>query len=684
MGKRKGAKKAKANKPDLQKLSGEALAAEVERCRAAGDFKAMLEAAKALAKASPGRTANDFIFQAYSGRIRDLAGKGLWQEAAALLPLRDRVQGRRDSSDTRYAAYILLRTGQWEAALAALRPPGGEPDEADPLIADLLLLYPQATERADPNGKFSAGLAAVREAFAAYDEGAYAAASAALRPLGLNSPFRYWKLLLRGLAAGSGEDAETAAKCFRAIPPGLPVGDLGAELLKAVAPAAGPAPWSVHVAGIEQALKRKDPASALGAFQSLRAASPGEPMLHRIVAAYLWNRWHFLKAKVPPKLWLQLKEALGPYAGDSRRFSRTIALGCELAGLWDEAADAWKDFLRELLSERVRFPMPLPKERVAAQVLLRIAEDSAKAYAELYPGWKDERADAWATVELSLERALELEPGNPDAYLLGIRLARETRGDRELAFRWAERLVKRFPDHLYGLLEAAELALRRGVFRKGLGFLQRAERIEPLHAGVRRLRAQALVLSARKRADAGKLELARKDFEAALDFHAGPRRAELELELGWIEVLIGQGDGPARVERAVETLGGGAGALLRADVEGRLKGVDRKLRQSYKDGLRRLLAHKASAQAADLARTLRHYETGEYPAMGADRELVASYAKRCAGLECSQEDALALCELFKGVGDHSSLGLLASRSKTAFPGDYRFPVYQIHARFREA
>ncbi|MBI5442202.1 MAG: hypothetical protein HY900_13450 [Deltaproteobacteria bacterium] len=677
-----------------------ALDAEVARLEARGDYSAMLEAAKALYKRRPDAVSGARIAEAYWGRILQLREKGLYREATALLPLRDRYRpgerspGERSVEERRTRFHLLLHAGQVEAAAKELHGWPGTAEDADLLRADLLILYPQAAHLcgADSEGRLAAGLQAVQHALAAYDREDDGAAFEALKTLGLKSPFRQWRLFLRGAIAFHRCDDEAAGQALSAIPAETAAGELAGAFLRALAGGASDPlatqPIRAESASLESrrdALLRaggsRDFGALLSSAQTLVGAAPSEPRIQRLVALFLWHCLLQHRGKDPSRQWPAVKSFFRGRIVDDSHFSRTKALTLEQMGGWEEAEECWMNFAEGVEAGRVRLPPGATPEQARARVHLQAARDLVKAQAEARGNPFAFEEPRHSKVEDHLERAIELDPARPDPCLAGLAVARDEWGDLKRAGHWADRLAECFPEHLEGLLLAADVALRRRVFRKALGFLRRAEAVEPLHPEVRRLKGEALLLSARKRTAERKHDLARKDYQAALPFQEARRVPAVRLELGCLELVAGcRAEGEALVGEAVAGLGAGAGVWFRATIEGQIQGVDPKLRGEWSARLDELLAQPERGAALELAAVYREYERDARAGRTLDRTRLTRYLAKCTHLVYTSEEALNLCHLLHDLEATSALGALARRSRETHPGDFHFPTFEILAR----
>lgn len=685
----------KPSAPSLGEVPLEALEEELARLEEKADYSAMLDAAKVLYKRRPDAASGARLADAYQGRMGQLRDKGLYREAAALLPLRDRYRLVERSAEERKERFrLLLRAGQPEDAVKELRGWPGTREDADLLCADLVVVYPQASRFVDPEtgGRLAKGLRAVQEAFAAYDRDDDDGALEILKAVGVKSPFRHWRLFLRGAVAFHRRDDDNAARAFSAIPRETAPGQLAADFLRALpggtssslpSPATRPEPPSL--ASRRDALAAtagdRDFGVVLASAQALAAAAPDEPRVHRLVALYLWHLFLAHRGRDPSPQWGTLRRFFSGKVVDDAGFGRTKALALEGMGDWEWAAARWSQFAEDLQKGRVRLPPATTPEHARARVHVRAAKALARHAVEVRRQLYSPGDFFPSDIEKHCEAAVALDPDRPHAYLSALALARDEGCDLKRAAHWADRLVQRFPEHLEGLLAAADVALKRGVFQKATGLLRGAEAVEPRHPEVRRLRGHALLLSARKRAAEGKLELARKDYEGALPFQEARRAPMVELELGVLAFAAGRhADGERLLDAAVAALGGGAGAWFRATIEGRLRGLERALLKQWSARLDEWVKQPDQRAALELAAVYRDYEHQPRVGQTLDRPLVSKTLKKCARLPFTTDEAQTLCLLLYDLGDKPALALLARQSTTAHPGDFHFPAFELLAR----
>lgn len=679
------------------------LEAEVSRMEEASNFTGMLEAAKAL-HMRLGGGAGERIADAYGGRIRDLLSKGLLDEAAALLPLRDRH--RNDGANVeekKLSLYIYLRKGAWEKAVSLLAE--NIDPQLEPCLADLLVLYPESADMVDRDGRLASELLTVMEAFSAYDASDDDRALELLRGLGLKSPFRYWKLLIRGIIAFHSNELDAAAKNFRGIPSLLPVGDLAdgyllkldpshesAALNAGVRPVFKGSSSEEYVRDIAGRAAKNDFIGAARLLRKISTELPDQRELLKLCSLFLWHALVKSDSFLSDNSFQALKNFFKSHIPDDKNFSRTRAINSEHYNSWDESVDNWEDFARS--AERGEVPL-IPRNinvnRLLGQLCLHMAvneskeeEDCGFDFFSIFKSFRGSEREDRRYIEELLEKSISFFPENPEPYLEGIRIAKDVFDDSRAASSWAERFVKAFPNNLQGLLAAADLAMGRDSLQKASRFLTLAEDLEPLHKDVREAKAKCFTLSARKNAKKSKWVLAAEDYASALKYSEGAgaqSRTSLLIEAGFFDLgRMGLSEPGKKIAEALKLLGNGPSALLQVVLAAKEFKLSRKLRKPYDDSLKKALAEPNPAYALEL---MTFVKTRKMPQLQEDAEaLVSPYVERCAKANCSAEQALEFCLYFQAMDDIKRLAAVARRFSKTFPGDYHFQPLEAFACIR--
>ncbi|MEI8311683.1 MAG: hypothetical protein WCH98_13090 [Verrucomicrobiota bacterium] len=405
----------------------------------------------------------------------------------------------------------------WPELLRIAANPAGELGCRDiTVIDDVVTAFspPPVVAGDDLSAGLSAQLEAVHAACEAASEGRWEDASEAVRPLPSHSVFRHWRLFLRGMRLSFQGDAGGAAQCFDRLPPGgtcaIAAGSMpGRKPSLAIRPAAR-ASWELALSG-----------------------ESAEPAAEIAAADAAWRKGDWTSAKVA------LTKAIGngfPCCGHGLAAALTDALFF-VGDLHDDAVAKRKrqlmDFWRVLchmgkpprtwFAAALRYLMVSEETEMPPDALASEVGGLLQAESELYgpnpvrdsQGWQwlgeklsgedfsrpplmgaPPRLRAAAGAIRAFESATKSDPENEAAWLglLGVYEKTRATGKRN---RLLDDLVKRFPHNKRVLILAGAMAVERGAFAKGLGFLEQARALDPLDPVVRTQMLIALVQRAR-------------------------------------------------------------------------------------------------------------------------------------------------------------------------------------------
>ncbi len=326
-----------------------------------GRVREAVDAARDLAKKSPGAASDDLLVRAYTARIGQLRAEGLDRDARSLCDLVERrVPAAREQMAALREEGDLVADG-FRGLLAALD--AAEEDERKRFVALLARkLTDPGTLAASPalaaGHPLKAEAEAVRDVFAAVTRGPLPdGAMAALDVVSRSSPLAPWKLLIRAIDALSRNDSESVRRNVAALPPESAVAPLGPLLLRLsgstdAAPAL-PAPIAAlgeRLTGGRATLRAslEELENALTKEDEVRATRAAERILSAIPPSATGTRTRFLLTLV--SRWIQA--GLSPEAlsrdlirGRSKPESlRHVALALEH---FDRraAVEAWEGFL---------------------------------------------------------------------------------------------------------------------------------------------------------------------------------------------------------------------------------------------------------------------------------------------------------------------------------------------------
>jgi cellulose synthase operon protein C len=533
-------------------------------------FKEAVELFKQAIRLEPRAEWRDALADAYRGRARDLAAKGMFKEAAMVL---ENTMGLGSPArDPDLYLCCLIRDGQQQKAAAYLLSHPPEEENLEALAAALLVSVPRLPDPApgaSPEQIRWRDLAiASRAALAAWCDGA--AAEEIDRHLGkisLRSAFRPVRLLLKILIAPP-EDLDRTRRVLETVLPESPFYPLRQAVAAAVFRdgVSYADVWSRLTSGQRNFVVETMGLSAsvsefLARLTEAERSGPG--MLFNFLArqkdqprAEVRSACLNLLPQVPDRV-SHFERSFG--ALTSSEHHRVQALAAEARGDWERASLFWNRTaaaIGDTGSDR--------EADLARGVIYRhLAELAAK-----HPGIEAENfADDPVVSYLRCACAADPEhlPGLLD-------LLAHYRKDPESAKHWhqlADETIRRFPDDARVLQQALDSALARKAYKKAVGFARRLLRLNSINPGVRRQMIELQISYARKQMRAKRPDLAMKGLSEAGEWdRPDAPSAPLRIAQALVERQTGLADqAEARLREGVALAGGGVAGWFRARLE---------------------------------------------------------------------------------------------------------------------
>ena len=483
-----------------------------------GRFKDATEIFKQLLREDPRPEWKQRLGDAYAGRARALAEKGMFKEAAIVLE-NTLACGETIREPLLYLSCLIRQNQPQKARRAALdamaRLPAAEAARVAECAAALTLAAPAPTAvDARPVGSqtWSEQSRAAESALRAWLQGQPAdAVDGLISRIPLRSPFGAMRLIQKSLIV---QDA-TKARALLAM---IPAESLFAGVRDAAEAAVSDAPdLPGHWARLRPAQQhfvaemRGIPRDRIALLNQIQDAE------HRGPAALL----SLLTRRGLPLPEEELRAAclnLLPTAYDriglfTQRFGtppalehyRIAALSAEARKDWDHAMPYWRALAAVLEHEGA------PESRLEQAVVLRHMADLAHAHPDVDDG--QEAADA-DLVAVYLERSLRADPSNLTTTLALLDRYRASDNPKEWS-RAAELAAVRFSDNPTILLHAVDAAVARNAFKKAAGFAQQVLAIDPINMPVRQRMIELQLAHARKQARSGRADLAARSLDEA-------------------------------------------------------------------------------------------------------------------------------------------------------------------------
>lgn len=649
----------------------------------AGRYKDAIADFKALLKGGEREEWRQGLADAYQGRARALAEKGMFREAAVIWEQRAATCSG-ELVQTEYLG-ALLGSGQARRAAALAHqhrerlrstPAGWDADAW--LAAAALCGAAEVLEELPADDPVVRDFAVADAALAAYCRADDARLDEELGRIAFRSPYRDLRTALKACRVLAVDPAEASALVRRIAPDspfrGLvhiveraarPVDELVESLRGADTNTRNTVHALLGLDGAEvrfvQAASRLDAAPKPKALLELvlrHADVIGSDSARRLAGALIAHHPQGIKA-------------YGKVFGSPPPFesSRWLALATELAGDADELDDAWRDALSELdegLDEednRIRTTL----------ILRRLVENTARHWGRDHPSIVDD-----------LELIVALDPADRESWLQLIDTAREG-NDLKTARAHLNGALKQFPGDPAMLVAAVETAIASNAFKKAAHFAARLVEVDPLNPRAKRLLLAAHLEHGRKQIRASKFAAARKELDQAAGWVGTESdRGEIALLRGMVALSEGSGDAAGPLLReGLSAIGGGWTGRFFLHLEAfRLRcGVGAALTAA---GLSGRVADPAPAEVVKLMRAIQgldaSHDEGIRAALGEMAGPLGRAARGKARAGYTMADLELVCEALKRRAEHGLLEKYARAALHVFKEQPVFVYFLTHAK----
>jgi tetratricopeptide (TPR) repeat protein len=535
-------------------------------------FKEAVELFKQALRVEPRPEWKISLADAYLGRARSLATKGMFKEAAMVLENTIQLQGA--VRDPNLFVSCLIRDGQQQKAAVYLLNHLPDQESLEALTAALLVSVPRLPDLAPTatpeQRRWHSTAIASRAALAAWCEGAAAAEiDRQLNTISLRSAFRPLRLLLK-LLVTSVEDTDRARRVLDTIPPESPFYPLrqaiAATLLRDGA--LDPDTWhrltpaqQIFVAetvgltsAASQFLARLAEAERSGPGALFSFLLKQNDLPHALVRSACLN----LLPRLPDRV-SQFERSFGPLPLVD--YQRILALAAENRGNWTAAGRFWTATAAAMTQAG-----PDRARNLAQGVIYRHLADLAVKHHEIEA--EDDFSDP---VVFYLQQARKADPDYLPSTLQLIEHYREEPSSKDW-HQLVEETVKRFPNDARVLQQALDSALARKAYKQASGFARRLLQINAINPSVRRQMIELQIAYARKQMRAKRPDLALKGLKEAAEWErADAPSAPLRIAEALVEGQTGVAEyAEAKLREGVALGGGGVagwfGARLEADL----------------------------------------------------------------------------------------------------------------------
>ncbi len=663
------------------RLSASQLRQRLERALDRRKYQEALRLGKELVKREETPEHLDLLSRAYQGRIRGLAGQGLFKEANGLLGTMGERCGRGLEYE-RLRLVVAVRAASWHDAVSAYADclpdlTGEERLKLEALFGAALLAGNQVPVDLFPEESLVAThLPLAEAALDAFCGGHADEARTALKKIPFRSPYRDFRLLLNGCLLLA-ENPLEADRFFLKIPADSPYASAAAccrcrtygarEVLKCFQEGtAGEQRLLARVFHLQAAETRflsALPEAARDGYRFYQLVSKDGRCLSGTV------RQRVLK-RLLPHCSAKIVDLLQKYhrSMEPAEMQRLAALAAELDGAWEAAVEFWGEYLEILAPED-------PLYGLKSALVLRHTAELLQTEGELFFG--PERLEV-------LEESLRHDPEDADTWLEVIRLASRV-DSLKRAYRLANEALEVLPEDPRILLAVMEAAVNRRAFKKAAALAGRVLAIDPINSRAKNLLLVSHLGHGRKLTRQGKFELARREFEAAdMDVRSLRYRGRGLICLGMLCLLEGlETEGHRWVERGRAFNGSPLFSGLLALLEAHLFGVESSLIKNITAELRELV--KGEPVREDVLRLADWMWTlagEEWLAFEKFARVLKGYLSRAAAEQWDLDDGLLLCRALHRGGFLVALGKVAEPLHRRWPGHSEIHAYELLSRAR--
>lgn len=671
--------------PKLAALSVEALADKAQAALSGGDFRNAINDYKLLLKQYPRPEWRTGLASAYAGRARELSAKGMLKEALVMWENRAALDPNLPMEADQGA--LLARLGRFDALLARLT----DPKTPEALAERLRALFAarilggdrSLLERIAPEDPLRRHAEAARESLDAYCAGDDDRAREALGRLPFRSAYRDWSTILKALLTLN-EHPEEARRQLGRLPEDSPFGAIKASAELVLLPesvfldrwptlsqsqrafASALRGWSPERLAFWEGLQRlgqPPKAELLVRFLQAQRKRLGEDWSRRAQLRILARHWP------ENKRWLS---AAGAMPVDRLEASQLNAWNEEIIGSdpWD-LQECWSAFVLDLKTDHGKHAKD-PDHKTAIALALRRADQVFDVLSiRRTPG--GETSEIQEVVCEDLEHSLEWDE-NLETYLRLIAFYRHAERPKD-SRRLLEAATRHWPEDRRLIQATMDAALDTGAFKKAAGLARRLLAGDPINTEVRERLVAAHLAHARKQVLKSRLDLARKELDAAREWaRSESAREQIELVAAFLDFIADPTAGTRVLAPILERLGSGLSGRLALILTGGDLGLEpqRILRAL---GLDAAIKPERTDLLAAFERLRRHLEAGRGFASALEPFLTKALGK-APWKELSRTELEMVCETLKRARFDRIRGDVA---KLALKRWRKTPIFVLHA-----
>jgi hypothetical protein len=621
-----------------------------------------------------------------------LIGRDLYRELLTLL-----LRGRRFEA---MAGFIQ------EAQTGEKTPRGISEVTPDAMLADCTVLDSGCASFFREKELFAHDMAIVTESFSLLSKGDLRTALEQLARLPLHSPFRFWKLFLKGVTAFLESKDEEAAAYLVKIPPECAAAEAARSVLTFLSPGKEPQEgalldigtcshmlWNAlepersvietEVWEIELALQEGKLDRALAMADRL-TGSPAFSEQEKIeFAALLWTMLARVKGSIPREP-LKKYPHLTPYIPDTPGLDRLKAREALARNDYRSAEHRLLDFAAYLRKQQSLAWLDSGIRNEACAIVFHEAVKTRRLQAQ----WNQEvyhnralycKADL-AMIEKTLEQAVGLYPALKRLYLEMLDVLDQVEGGASKRGKWLQRLSKAFPDDCDAKIQALKADITSGALERArktmLSLAAQGDRFDLVHPDL----YECAILLARG--------LSRKiSYDDMVALHEliiakteGMVRAASEIKYACYKIAAGKKqEGEEHLSLLIEQYSHREIALLIAVAELKRLGAGQGIIEAWRSRLRRLIQSGSLTSPLPLLQLhLSQLVRYPYPQAKQDVTLVTGAFEQFEKKDLSEEEMDMALHYFLFLLESrlpfptSILRDLIRKAAAAFPGNAKF------------
>lgn len=661
-------------------------------------FKEAVDLFKQAIRTDPRPEWKQALADAYQGRARDLAAKGMFKEAGMVLENTMAAGAAATGGVRDPSLYLscLIRDGQQQKAAVYVLNHLPEQPDLQALAAALLVSVPRLpdlTAAATPEQRRWHGRAAAsRAALAAWcDGGASEEIDRHLNGISLSSAFRPVRLLLSALIRPP-EDTERTRLVLETVPPGSPFYPLRQAVAAAVFRDSGldADSWR-RLTPLQQSFVAEAAGLAADASQFLVRLAEAERGGPGVLFNFLLKQNDLPRTEVRsaclnllpqlPDRVAQFEKSFGALSFVEHR--RLQALTAESRGNWEEAGRAWSATAAAIAadggSDRI--------SNLACGVIYRHLSNLAEhQQIEADEDFRD-------PVVWYLEQACSVDPDHLTGRLdLIEHYRKDASSDQDPAsakdwHRMVDETIRRFPEDGRVLQQALDSARARKAYKQASGFARRLLQINAINPGVRRQMIELQISYARKQMRAKRADLAMKALDEAAEWERADKpSAQLRIVRALVELQSAAPDqagasdaanqAQARLREGVALAGDGVAGWFRTRLEADLLKAGRRIGFVQQELARARETPPSTEEVMAIVGTLGQPEAGENKkVVAALLTTIDTWLRHGAALAWQLAEFQAVAEM---LARFEMYGLLRDYAQAARQRDPANPTWRFY------